>query len=199
MIAGATVVTVVRHAAVAGRSNVYRGNSEEGMTQAGVQMLQKTVASLALPPFDRVASSPYRRCHEFARAYADERGVPLDVIESFREMSFGAWEGRTPDEAAAMDPELHTLFRASAGGIAPPGGETVMRVQTRVDAGWDTWLANAAGGHRLLVTHAGVMRVLLMSLLGMPHSHAYRIALPEAASFRVSILAGEAPVLLALN
>lgn len=194
-----TLVTVLRHGAVAGRPHVYRGALDDGMTQLGVKQLHAATARLATPPFDAVASSPYRRCLDFARAYAKATGVPLDVIETFREMAFGAWEGMTPDEAAAMDPELHALFRASAGAVAPPGGETVMRFQTRVAAGWDAWLENAAGGHRLLVTHAGVMRVLLMSLLGMPHSHAYRIALPEAASFQVSILAGEAPVLLALN
>jgi len=74
-----------------------------------------------------------------------------------------------------------------------------MQLQTRVASGWDAWLHNSPGGHRLLVTHAGVMRALLMRLLGMPHSHAYRIALPEAAFFQVSIMAGEAPVLLGLN
>lgn len=198
-IPGATLVTVLRHGAVAGRQHIYRGALDDGMTQLGVQQLHAATARLATPPFDAIACSPYRRCLEFARAYAEETGAPLAVVEAFREMAFGAWEGRTPDEAAEMDPEMHTLFRASAGSVAPPGGETVMRFQARVAAGWDAWLTNATGGHRLLVTHAGVMRVLLMSLLGMPHSHAYRVALPEAASFRVSILAGEAPVLLSLN
>ena len=60
-------------------------------------------------------------------------------------------------------------------------------------------LADARGGHRLLVTHAGVMRALLMDLVGLDPAHAYRIALPETAHFQVSILAGEAPVLLNLN
>jgi len=117
-IEGATLVTVLRHGAVAGRPHVYRGNSDEGMTQTGFKMLRETAARLATPPFDRIASSPYRRCHDFARAYAGECDVPLDVIETFREMAFGAWEGMTPDDAAAMDPELHTLFRSSAGSIA---------------------------------------------------------------------------------
>ncbi|MDP2786738.1 MAG: histidine phosphatase family protein [Pseudomonadota bacterium] len=198
-IEGATLVTVLRHGAVAGRPHVYRGNSDAGMTPLGVQQVREAAGRVATPPFDRVASSPYRRCLDFARAYADELGAPLEVIESLREMAFGAWEGMTPAEAAAMDPEMHALFRASAGSVAPPGGETLMQLQTRVGAGWDAWLHNSPGGHRLLVTHAGVMRVLLMQLLGMPHTHAYRIALPEAACFRVSILAGEAPVLLSLN
>ncbi len=199
MIAGATRVSVIRHGAVAGRQYVYRGHSDEGMTQHGMQQVRTAAVRLATPPFDCIASSPFRRCLEFARAYAGETGAPLAVIESFREMAFGAWEGMTPDQVARMDPVLHRLFRTSAGSVAPPGGETVMQLQARVAAAWDAWLQDSAGGHRLLVTHAGVMRVLLMRLLGMRHSHAYRIALPEAAYFQVSVMPGEAPVLLCLN
>ena len=199
MIEGATLVSVLRHGEVAGRPHVYRGALDEAMTAQGLRQVRDSAARLATPPFDALACSPARRCLEFASALADETGAPLDVIDSFREMAFGAWEGKTPDEAARLDPELHRLFRASAGSVAPPGGETVMQLQARVGAGWDAWLQHADGGHRLLLTHAGVMRALLMRLLGMPHSHAYRVALPEAAYFQVSLMAGEAPVLLALN
>jgi broad specificity phosphatase PhoE len=197
MIAGATLVTVLRHGVVAGRPYVYRGALDESMTQAGLRQVQAAAERLA--PFARIASSPSRRCLDFARAYAAEHAVRLDVIESFREMAFGDWEGMTPDAAARLNPELHRLFCASPGSVAPPGGESVPQLQARVGAAWDAWLHDSAGGHRLLITHAGVMRALLMQLLGLPLAHAYRIALPEAAHFQVSVMAGEAPVLLALN
>jgi len=43
------------------------------------------------------------------------------------------------------------------------------------------------------------MRALLMELRGLPAPYAYRLALPEAAHFRVSLLSNEAPILLSLN
>lgn len=199
MIDGATLVTVLRHGAVDGRPHVYRGADDAAMTPAGLQQVRMLADRLAIPPFDRIASSPYRRCLALARAHADAGGAALEVIEAFRERSFGAWEGLTPAQAALADPERQRLFQASAGTLAPPGGESVAQLRARVEAGWTTWLHAAGGGHRLLVTHAGVMRALLMHLLGLPATHAYRIALPEAAYFQVSILAGEAPVLLRLN
>lgn len=199
MIVGATVVSVIRHGQVAGRPGVYRGSLDEAMTEHGVQQLRALVTRLATPAFDRIACSPYRRCHDFASAYADETCTSLQVFDAFKELSFGDWEGMTPDEAAQLDPTTHMLFRASGGRVAPPGGETVLQLQTRVAAGWDAWLQGSSGGHRLLVTHAGVMRALLMHLIGLPHAHAYRIALPEVAHFQVSVMAGEAPILLNLN
>jgi alpha-ribazole phosphatase len=199
MIPGATVVTVLRHGEVAGQPHVYRGRLDESMTPLGMQQMRAVTTRLALPGCDSIASSPARRCLAFARAYADETGTPLQVIDAMSELSFGAWEGLTPDAAAQLDPQLHALFRVTAGNVAPPGGETALQLQSRVVAAWDAWLQGSGGGQRLLVTHAGVMRTLLMHLIGLPHAHAWRIALPEAAHFQVSLLAGEAPILLNLN
>lgn len=197
-IEGATVVTVLRHGAVEGRPFVYRGRQDDSLSELGWKQMESVVQA-GLPAIDAIASSPARRCRAFARHLAERHGAPLHISPAFQEMAFGEWEGLTPEEAARRDPLEHAAFSAAAGAVAAPGGETLDELRQRVRAGWEAWLAEARGGQRLLVTHAGVMRALLIELLGLPTSHVYRIALPEAAHFRVSILAGEAPVLLSLN
>lgn len=196
-IEGACVVTVLRHGAVAGRPFVYRGRQDDPLSEQGWR--QMTAALAGAPEFVAIASSPLRRCQAFARAFADRHGLPLHVSPAFQELSFGDWEDLTAEEAGRRDPEQHTRFRAAAGIVAAPGGESLAELRQRVRAGWDDWLAAAKGGDRLLVTHAGVMRALLLELIGLPAANAYRIALPDAAQFRVSLLAGEAPILLSLN
>lgn len=197
-IEGASVVIVLRHGAVDGRPFVYRGRQDDPLSDLGWKQMERAVGT-GLPAIDAIASSPARRCQLFAQHLAERHGVPLRVTPAFQEIAFGAWEGLTPEEAARRDPLEHAAFRAAAGRVAPPGGEHLDQLRERVRAGWEAWLADARGGCRLLVTHAGVMRALLIELLGLPASHVYRIALPEAAQFQVSILAGEAPVLLSLN
>lgn len=194
-----TLVTVLRHGQVRGRAHVYRGALDDPMTEEGAAMLWRTAEHLALPAFDLIASSPLVRCLDFAESYAMERKLPLDVLDSMREMHFGAWEGLTPQEAARLDPTHHELFRGTAGKVGAPEGESITDLVRRVGRGWEDWLADARGGHRLLVTHAGVMRALLIDLIGLDPAHVYRVALPEAAHFQVSVLAGAAPVLLNLN
>jgi broad specificity phosphatase PhoE len=194
-----TLVTILRHGQVNGRPFVYRGALNDPMTEQGAARVWEIAERLAAPAFDRLASSPLVRCLDFAEAYARESDLPLDVLDSMREMHFGAWEGLTPVEAARLDPTHHELFRGTAGKVGAPEGESVTDLRKRVRQGWQDWLAGANGGHRLLVTHAGVMRALLMELIGLDPAHAYRIALPEAAHFQVSVLPGEAPVLLNLN
>ncbi len=212
-IEGATLVTVLRHGAVEGRPFVYRGRQDDPLSELGwKQMETATRATVGADrvreidagyrgrgPLLQVATSPLQRCQAFAHQLAERLGIPLHVSPAFQEIAFGEWEGLTPEEAAQRNPVEHALFRASAGSVAAPGGENLVEVRQRVRAGWEEWLAQCPGGQRLLVTHAGVMRALLIELLGLPASHVYRIALPEAAHFQVSILAGEAPVLLSLN
>ncbi len=198
-IAGATRITLLRHGEVDGRAHVFRGTLDDPLTPAGLARMKRSAENLAHPAFDRVASSPRMRCAAFAREYCAARALPLDVLPAFAEVDFGVWEGLTPDEASLRDPEAYRHYRLSGGREAPPCGESLDRFRRRVVTGWGDWLDDADGGHRLLVTHAGVMRVLLMELIGLPIDHLYRIALPEAANFTVSILPGSAPVLLGLN
>ena len=212
-IEGASVVTVLRHGAVEGPAFVYRGRRDDPLSELGWRQMEAAVGADRVRdlgagyrgrgPLLRVATSPLQRCRAFAQHLAERHGVPLHVSPAFQEIAFGEWEGLTPEQAAARNPVEHRRFRASAGTVAAPGGESLAELRQRVRAGWEAWLAqspdHAQGGQHLLVTHAGVMRALLIELLGLPASHIYRIALPEAAQFQVSLLAGEAPVLLSLN
>jgi len=195
----ATRVTVLRHGEVAGRPHVMRGDLDEALSPRGEAQMRAVLQRLNLSEVDGIASSPRRRCAAFARTWAQQHGLRVDIHEPFREMSFGVWEGLTPVEAAQQNPAEFAQFHQLKGEVVAPGGESLAMLHARVMAGWSAWLNDAHGGHRVLVTHAGVMRVLLMALMGLPATHLWNIALPEAAHFQVSLLAGHAPVLLNLN
>lgn len=149
--------------------------------------------------FDRIASSPLRRCRAFAEAHSGTCGLPLEILPDFRECHFGEWENLTPEEAASADPSEFSAFMDSLGGCPAPGGESLSALRSRVGAGWARWMGEKAGRSRLLVTHAGVIRALLIELFGFSPAQAFRFALPPAACLRISHLDGEAPFLLSLN
>jgi broad specificity phosphatase PhoE len=193
----ATRVTVLRHGAVAGRPYVFRGASDEPLSPEGRARMFAVTATLG--PLDAIATSPLRRCRAVAEELAGVRGLPLAILPDLAEMRFGAWEGRTGAEVAVSEPDAYAAWCRFEDTASAPGGETLGAFRRRVLAAWSTWLADAGGGHRLLVTHAGVMRVLLQDLLALPAAALYRVALPEAAHFQVSLLPGHAPILLSLN
>jgi broad specificity phosphatase PhoE len=193
------LVTVLRHGAVAGRAHVLRGTSDVPLTPQGIAQMYATLERLGAPEFDALATSPLRRCQAFSAAYTARHGLPLLQLPCFSELDFGEWEELTPDEAAQRDATTYRAFRASYGVHAPPQGESLTALRARVAHGWHDWMRYEGGRQRLLVTHAGVMRALLMELFGFSPAQVFQIALPEAACLRISHLQGQSPFLLGIN
>lgn len=193
------LITLLRHGSVAGQAHVFRGASDEALNTQGIAQMHCTLKRIADTPFDVIATSPLRRCHDFSAAYAAQNGISLQVLPEFRELEFGVWDGLTPDEAAMRNPVEYQAFCTSYGEHAPPDGESLIQLRARVGRGWHDWITTECGNNRLLVTHAGVMRALLMELFGFTSAQAFQIAIPEAASLRISHLDGQLPFLLSLN
>ena len=107
-----------------------------------------------------VYSSPLRRCRELA---ATLHPAPRHD-DRLMEMHFGDWE---------MQPWKHIQREAIDGwaadplGYAPPGGESVGGLQRRVHEFLDE-LVSQDIDRALLVTHAGVMKVLVGRVRALP-------------------------------
>jgi broad specificity phosphatase PhoE len=86
----------LRHGEVAGPAHVYRGRSDAPLTPRGREQMHAALA--AMPAWGAVVSSPARRCLDFARAVAAERGIACRVDADWHELDFGAWEGLRPDK-----------------------------------------------------------------------------------------------------
>ncbi len=138
-------------------------------------------------PWQQMVSSPLRRCAEFAHALATEQQIALQIVDYFREMSFGDWEGKTIADLEAEQPrQLDAYFRDPLNAL-PPKAEPILGVQQRVITAWTQLLADYEGKHVLLVAHGGVIRLLLCHILGMPLNYMWRIEVPYASISRVCV------------
>ncbi len=186
----------LRHGEVAGAAHVYRGRSGAPLTPRGREQMHAALA--AMPPWGAIVSSPARRCLDFARAVAAERGMACRVDADWHELDFGAWEGLRPDEVAVRDGAAHAAFVRDPRRFAPPGGETLDALDARVAAALHR-LGDSARVPTLVVTHAGAMRAVLAQVLGLTDPHRGRVALNPSASFVVSWLVGAPALLTALQ
>ena len=191
---GVLTVDLLRHGEVVGAASVARGcGTDVPLTQAGLRQMQAVADVLRDVPLVSIASSPLRRCRGFAEQLATARGLPLTVHDGWREIDFGVWEGKGLDEiedAAAVH-----AFLEDPTSVVPAGGEPFSSFAGRVLAGWQVW-TQGLQGHALLVSHALVIRVIVAHILGMPLTHVWRLPVPYAAWYRVSLLPGEQPRLL---
>ncbi|WJW75160.1 alpha-ribazole phosphatase family protein [Thiohalobacter sp. IOR34] len=184
-----TTVDLLRHGETV-LGAVFLGRSDAPLTAAGRAAMQAALPER--PSWQIVFSSPLQRCADFAGELAQQAGVECRLLPELQEMDFGDWDGRSAQQIQAEDPNALETFWADPLHRAPPGGETLAGFAERVARGWRLLLAAAAGRHALLVSHGGVIRVLLCQQLGVPLERLFCWRVPHAGLSRLR-LQGLAP------
>ncbi len=174
-------IDLLRHGEVVGGPR-FRGRIDDPVTKTGWQQMQETLARHGGCGWSAVWSSPLRRCADFARSFADQRGLPMTLDERFQEIDFGRWEGLTAADIMQHDAEALAAFWQNPEDNPPPGGETLTDFAARIDRGWQAACAQAAPGSAvLIITHGGVIRLLLARHGGQAASPLAAIAVPPAS------------------
>lgn len=179
-----TTIDLIRHGEPVGGSR-YRGQIDDPLSDKGWQQMRNAVADHC--PWQRIVSSPLSRCADFATEVASRHELPLSFDERFMEIGFGDWEGQTRDQISAQDPQALQQFYQDPIQFRPPGAETLSAFQSRVVSAWDDLVVTAAGQQCLLVAHAGVIRMIILHLLGMPLERMFRLYVRNAGISRIRI------------
>jgi len=179
-----TLIDFIRHGEPVGGSR-YRGSGiDDPLSDLGWQQLRDTTA--AIGGWQRIITSPLRRCAEFAHWLAEQRGLPLETQDDLREVGFGVWEGTTrtqlrQDRAA----EYHAFYQDPVG-ERPSGAEPLDSFSKRISAVFDHLIEAYPGEHLLIVAHAGVIRAALGHVTHAPAINWYRTTVDNAAITRFS-------------
>lgn len=162
-----------------------RGSLDDALTEHGWAQLRS--ALLDAGPWDRLISSPLQRCARFAEEVAAAQGLPLHYEANLQELHFGDWEGRSAAQLMETDAEALGRFWADPYGFTPPNGEPLPAFEARVlDALRRLYQAHA-GERLLLVTHGGVMRLLLARARGLPRQELLQVNVGYAQRFRLRL------------
>ena len=192
----ATLVDFMRHGQPVGGRR-YRGQTDDPLSEIGWRQMRTAVEGLRC--WDAIVTSPLRRCAEFAHELGAHLDLPVRDDPRLAEIGFGAWEGRSPDDLIRVDPEVLQRFRRDPVGNRPPGAEALADFHARVEAAWQDLAAAQTHRRVLVVAHAGVIRMVISIVLGLPREHAFRIEVGNAGITRVRIdrdSAGAFPVLV---
>ena len=176
---GDRFVDLLRHGETIGGAR-FRGVQDDRLSAVGWAQME---AAVQAGSWDGILSSPARRCAAFAEDLAARLGVPLEVWPDLGERHFGSWEGRA---AAEIPLDELCRFWADPVGFTPPGGEPFTVMQQRCQAAWQRLLACSAE-HPLVVTHGGIVRVLLGEVLGVAANRLLLIEVPHASLSRLRV------------
>jgi probable phosphoglycerate mutase len=136
-------------------------------------------------PWDEIVTSPLTRCRDFAEALAERHGLPLATEPELREVGMGAWEGKTPDQVRASDPDAYDAYYRDPVGRRPSGAESLEDLVRRVGNAYDRVVGARPGKHLLMVVHAGVMRALVGRVLLAAPGRWYRLRMDYAGLVRI--------------
>ena len=150
------------------RTRRFSGARDVPLTARGHHEAEAASVALADLPIRAVYASPLERARVCADVIAKRHPCPVHLDARFIEMGFGAWEGLTRDEAAATTPELYEAWRRTPSAMTPPDGEPLDAVASRVTAGIEDLQVRHGDETVVLVTHAIVVRLIVLTALGLP-------------------------------
>lgn len=179
-----TTIDLIRHGEPVGGRR-YRGRTDDPLSVKGWGQMWTAVEGFH--GWHQIVSSPLLRCAEFAHALSARLEIPVSVDERLAELGYGEWEGRTPAELTAHDPDALLRYRRDPVTNRPPGSEDLDRFADRVTAAWGEMIERYRGRHVLAVAHAGVIRMVLAEALAIPLSHLFRIQVGYAAVTRITV------------
>lgn len=160
---------LIRHGETASnREKRYLGRGDEGLSEQGKEALRQIADQGRFAPAELVYVSPMLRCRQTAQLLFP-RAIQ-HVIPDWREMDFGAFEGKNYLEL--KDHADYQRWIDSGGTLPFPQGESREEFVERVRKAFDQLLCQLLAGQekeRLSITavvHGGTIMALCSSLFG---------------------------------
>lgn len=201
-------IDLLRHGQPEG-GEVVRGRVDHALTELGwsqmrqaTSLLDNTTSSPSVssspispaslsctetPAWTHIISSPLARCREFAQHAAGVLDLDIDINELWQEIDYGDWDGMPLSDWRREAAPQFKAFREDLSKLLPPGGEAYLDFRDRVLSGWKALAELPDASHVLVVTHGGVLRVVLPTVLGMPLNRSFPLHIPFACFSRVSM------------
>ena len=162
-----------------------RGSLDDALTESGWAQMRHAVADAG--PWDVLVSSPLQRCASFAEELGARVNLPVQRETGVRELHFGGWEGQSAAQIMQADADALGLFWSDPYAFTPPAGEPVLAFAERVLAAVERLHREHAGKRVLVVTHGGVMRLLLARARGLPREQLLQVEVGHGALVRLAV------------
>ena len=175
-------VLFIRHAETE-MAGTFCGHSNPPINARGRQQIQTLINALDGEEIECIFTSDLERAAYTASALADAFGIPCIKKPDLREINFGSWEGLTWQRILEQDEAYARRWTEAYPNLPAPGGESFADFQTRVIAEVTEILDSSDRRRVAVITHGGVMRVVLKGMCGLAESEAWELTKPYCSFF----------------
>lgn len=149
------------------RAGGYSGALDIDLSPEGYQMAEDFANAYKSHPWVGIYASPMLRTRATAEPLCRAAGLEMRLRDGLREIGYGEWEGKLPEEVNRDYHRDYVRWLADAGWNAPTGGERGIDVGLRSMAVIEGIWREHADGDVLVVSHKATIRILLCQLLGI--------------------------------
>ncbi len=160
---------LIRHGETeANVAGLYSGHTPTPLTPKGLAQAQILGKLLSEVPFDRVLCSALERAQQTAGRVLERREITIETTPLLNEMFFGDWEMRHHRDLTREDPQNYAAWCNDWQNAIPTKGEGFQAFSARIEQ-VIAHLADIKDQQNiLLVSHQGVLSLLIARLLNMP-------------------------------
>lgn len=177
------IIDLLRHGEVEGGA-CFRGHTDEPLSKEGWQ--QMTLALKQYEP-ENIFSSPLKRCAEFAQDWSEQYNIVVNKTAEFKEINFGDWDGLTAEQIQKTHQQELNSFWTNPVENTPPNGESLIDFQKRIVSAWNNLINEKKNKNILLITHGGVIKMIISHVLSIPLDKLLSIETPLASMTRIRI------------
>jgi broad specificity phosphatase PhoE len=158
----------------------YIGQTDLPLSPSGIRQAEQWHSFFSRIDLSAIFCSDLHRSLQTACIIAKGRPLEMTSMPELREVDLGAWEGLLFETVRNAERQAYEMRGRDPAGFRPSSGESFVDLHERVMPAFKR-IASHCTGNTLIVGHAGVNRVVLCYLLGMPLNHLFRLGQDYAA------------------
>jgi broad specificity phosphatase PhoE len=149
------------------QSGTYCGALDIHLTPEGHQMAEDFAQAYRSLSWTAVYTSPLWRAINTAKPLCEAVKIDMQQREGLKEITYGKWEGKTPEEINHEFHDEYVRWLADPGWNSPTGGEKGVDIARRSSLVLEEIEQKHTTGNVLVVSHKATIRIMLCSLLGI--------------------------------
>lgn len=162
------------------REGRFQGKMDIPLNALGRKQAAAAAKALENAAIDRVVSSSLSRAADTAGASTALSGLSVEVMDGFREIDHGLWEGHTAEEVEKLWPGMLGTWHSHPETVTMPEGETLKDVQVRALAALEDVIA-AKGSRVAVFSHDAVIKVILCGVVDCKLSSFWRFRIANGS------------------
>ena len=180
-----TTVWLIRHGLTESAEDRCCGRSDVRLSADGIKQAKEIATRIARESISHFYSSHLSRAIETARIVVEPHGLPFRTMNELAEMDFGDLEGLRYEEIQERYPDISQSWMNSPTETRFPNGESFTLMSIRVLGALNLLISRHRNQSIAMITHAGVIRLILARALSIPDHQIFRLAQGYGAINRI--------------